>query len=136
MTGASADVREADRLEDLADGSLVVCDAEAVRDDLPQVEAPPPDDAVDPAIGAGLDDLGEFGQLRLRQPGRVALGADVAQPVGAERVEAVNPIAQGLTIRAASARSIPSRTAASDSSRRLWLACFEAAASRRKSEAE
>jgi len=72
MTRAGADVREADRLEDLADGSLVVCDAEAVRDDLPQVESPPPDDAVDPAIRAGLDDLSEFGQLRLRQPGRMA----------------------------------------------------------------
>ncbi len=39
--------------------------------------------------GAGLDDLSEFGQLRLLQPGRMTLGADVAQPVGAERVEVV-----------------------------------------------
>ena len=67
MPGAGADVREADRLEDLADGSFVICDAEAVRDDLPQVQAPPPDDAVDPAI---RDGLGELGQLRLRQPGQ------------------------------------------------------------------
>src|SRR5215207_5370365 len=36
-------------------------------------------------------------------------------------------------IRAASARLIPSSTAASDSRRRLWLACLEAAASRRSS---
>src|SRR5215212_3038483 len=39
-------------------------------------------------------------------------------------------------IRAASARLIPSSTAASDSRRRLWLACLEAAARRRSSSAE
>src|SRR5215216_6494080 len=39
-------------------------------------------------------------------------------------------------IRAASARLIPSTTAASDSRRRLWLACLEAAASRRSSSVE
>ena len=39
-------------------------------------------------------------------------------------------------IRAASARLIPSSTAASDSRRRLWLACLEAAASRRSSSVE
>src|SRR3954468_17046086 len=39
-------------------------------------------------------------------------------------------------IRAASARLIPSTTAASDSRRRLWLACLEAAARRRSSSAE
>jgi hypothetical protein len=38
-------------------------------------------------------------------------------------------------IRAASARLIPSRTAASDNKRRLWLAFFVAAASRRSSPA-
>src|SRR3954453_6916917 len=39
-------------------------------------------------------------------------------------------------IRAASARLIPSTTAASDSRRRLWLACLEAAPRRRSSSAE
>src|SRR5215207_6292096 len=39
-------------------------------------------------------------------------------------------------IRAASARLIPSSTAASDSRRRLWLACLDAAASRRSSSVE
>jgi hypothetical protein len=39
-------------------------------------------------------------------------------------------------IRAAAARLIPSSTAAMDSRRRLWLACFEAAATRRSSAAE
>src|SRR4051812_40788080 len=39
-------------------------------------------------------------------------------------------------IRAASARLTPSTTAASDSRRRLWLACLEAAARRRSSSAE
>src|SRR5215210_3562656 len=39
-------------------------------------------------------------------------------------------------IRAASVRLIPSSTAASDSKRRLWLACLVAAASRRSSSAE
>jgi hypothetical protein len=38
-------------------------------------------------------------------------------------------------IRAASARLIPSRTAASDNKRRLWLAFFVAAARRRSSPA-
>ena len=39
-------------------------------------------------------------------------------------------------IRAASLRFIPSRTAAIDNRRRLWLAFFVAAASRRSSPAE
>src|SRR4249920_1698230 len=39
-------------------------------------------------------------------------------------------------MRAASARLIPSKTAANDKSRRLWLASFETAARRRSSEAE
>lgn len=100
MPGPCADVREAERLQDLADCALVVVDAEAFEDELLQIDTPPPNDAVDGAVGAGLDDLGEFDQLRLRQPGWVPLRADVGQPVGTLFVEAVDPIAQGLAIHA------------------------------------
>src|SRR4051794_12874715 len=44
--------------------------------------------------------------------------------------------AEALGLREASARLTPSSTAASDSRRRLWLACLEAAARRRSSSAE
>ena len=62
------------------------------------------------------------------------------RPSGPLLVEAMDPVAQGLAIHAADratcSRSMPSSTAASDSNRQLWLACLEAATSRRRSEAE
>src|SRR5918998_909076 len=87
-------------------------------------------------IRAGLDQTSQLRLLVRGQAGRVALRPGVLQPIRTVCVEAVNPLAQRLAIRAASVRLIPSRTAASDSKRRLWLACLVAAASRRSSSAE
>lgn len=82
MPRPRADVGETERFQDLADGALVVVDPEAFLDDLSQVDPSPPDDAVGGTIRAGLDDLGQFGQLLLRQPRRMPLRSDVAQAVG------------------------------------------------------
>ena len=63
VTRASADVREAKRLEELADRALVVGDAEALADDALQINAPPAHDAVHGPVWAGLDELGDVGTL-------------------------------------------------------------------------
>ena len=43
---------EADLLQQLADRALVIVDAEALADDLLQVDATPAHDAIDGAVGA------------------------------------------------------------------------------------
>lgn len=132
-----ADVSEANLLQQFADRALVVVDAEALDDDLLQVDATPAHDAMNGAVGA---DLGECDQLVLRQLGRVSLGSNVAESVGAAFVEPMDPITQLWRsmppIRAACSRFMPSRTAANERGRRLWLACLDPAASRRRSRAE
>ena len=112
-------MREAKHLQYLTDGAFVVGNAKAVFDDRLQVDATPPDNAVDSAIRAGLDDHRQLGQLLFCQPGRIPLRADVAQAIWTKVVEPMDPVAKRLPIRAACSRIIPSRTAASDNRRRL-----------------
>jgi hypothetical protein len=63
MARPRADMREAKLLEELSDIARMKVDAEPFGDDTPEIDAPPPDDAVPLAIRAGLDDLRELGQL-------------------------------------------------------------------------
>lgn len=100
MPSPCADVGEAERLQDLADGALMVVHPETFEDDLLQIDASPPDDAVLLPIRAGLDDLSEFGQLLPRQPGRMPPRLDIAEAIGSLFVEAVSPVAQCLAIHA------------------------------------
>jgi hypothetical protein len=137
---ARADVGKADLLQELPDRALVIIDAEALANDLLQIDAPPAHHAIDGPVGTRLDDGRQGGELIGRQPGRLSRGANVLQPVGAAFVEPVDPVAQCLAIHAADprgcSRSIPSRAAANNRSRRLWLACFDPAASGRRSKLE
>jgi hypothetical protein len=110
MARASADAAEAELVQDLAHCALVISHTEALGDEALQVDPAPAHDAMYGPIRADLDDLGQFGPLRGREA--------------------------GPPIRAASVRLIPSRMAARDNRRRLWLAFFVAAASCRSAPAE
>ena len=140
MARAGADVGEAEPLEELADRALVIGDPEALEDDALQVDPTPAHHAVHGPVRTGFDELRNLKTLLLREARLATFGPVVQKTVGAVFVKAVNPVAQRLAvlppIRAASVRFMPSRTAASDRSRRLWLAFFVAAASLRSSAAE
>ena len=57
-------------------------------------------ECVDRAVGTGFDDGGEGRDLIGRKPRRMAFPADVLQTIGAVFVEAVDPVAQRLTVHA------------------------------------
>ena len=57
----------------------------------------------------------------------------VEEALRSRRVKAVDPVAQSLAVHAADPRSIPSRTAPNDKSRRLWLTSLERRACDRSS---
>lgn len=140
MARPGADTREADLLQNLADRALMINDAETLLDDALQVNASPADHAAFRSIRPRLDHLGDSGQLLGRKPWRGAFRAEVLQPFRAQSVEAMNSIAQRLSIHAADPHRLfpahPVRHSARDKSRRLWLASFGPAASRRNSMAE
>jgi hypothetical protein len=136
VTRAGADVREAELVQELAHRALMGGDPEAIEDHPLQVDPTPAHHAMHGSVRTGLDEAGQLGLLLGGEAGRVAFGPGVFEPARAALVEAVNPISQGLPIRAASARFMPSTTAANESSRRLWLAFLVVAASRRSSDAE
>ena len=60
MARAGADVAEAELVQDLAYRALVVDDAEALRDEVLQVDPAPAHDAMHGPIRAGLDEVGQF----------------------------------------------------------------------------
>jgi hypothetical protein len=92
------------------------------------IDAPPPDDAIFLTIRPGLNDLRKLSQLFLRQAWLGTFRPVVDEALRPRNVEAMNPVAQVWRsmppIFAAAARSIPSRTAAGDRRRRLWLTSF------------
>jgi len=63
MARPGADVGEAERLEQLADGALVVIHPEALDDQALKVDPSPAHHAMHGAVGTGLDQIGEFGLL-------------------------------------------------------------------------
>ena len=133
-------MREAERLEELTNGPLVIGHPEAFEDDPLQVDPAPPDHAVHGPVRAGLDERGDLSALPLRQARLGTLGPAVRRPSGPyalNRCTQSRSVCRSMPpIRAASVRFMPSMTAASDRSRRLWLAFFAAPASRRSSDAE
>jgi hypothetical protein len=64
MARASAEVAEAELVQDLADRALVINHAEALGDEVPQVDPPPAHNPMHGPIGADLDKLGQVGPLR------------------------------------------------------------------------
>ena len=63
MARPGADVGEAEHLEQLADGALMISDAEALGDQALQVDPAPAHHAMHGAVGTGLDQIGELGLL-------------------------------------------------------------------------
>ena len=82
MLRTRADVAEAPLAQELADRALVIGDAEPLRDEPLQINAPPAHHPMHRAVGAGLDNLSQLGLLLGRQAGRVALGPGVLEPSG------------------------------------------------------
>ena len=140
MTGPCAHMREAELLQKLSDIARVKVDAEPLGDDALEVDPPPAHHAVLLAIRPGLDDLRELGPLLLRRRGlgpAVQLSMRPSGPKALKRWTQSRSVCRSMPpIFAAAPRSIPSRTAAKDRSRRLWLASFERRASARSSLAE
>src|SRR6202020_1372888 len=140
MTGPRTDVGEAEFLEELSDIARMKVDAEPLGDDAFEVEPTPAHDAVLLTIRTRLDDLRELSQL-LR--GKKRLGPSVqlsTRPSGPDpwkRWTQSRSVWRSIPpIFAAEPRSMPSRTAASDRSRRLWLTFFHRRASPRHASAE
>jgi hypothetical protein len=101
MKRAGADVREADLLQDLADGALVIDDPEPLLDDALEIDPAPAHDTIDRTVRAGLHDLGQCRQLRRRQARRGAFRPTVLQALWPLRVKPMDPVAQRLAVHAA-----------------------------------
>jgi hypothetical protein len=101
MTRPGADVREAERLEQLADVTLVERDAETLDDDGLQVDPPPARHAVGLKIGTSLDDRRQLRHLSLAQSGLAAFAAMIVKALGAGGVKAMHPITQRLAVHPA-----------------------------------
>jgi hypothetical protein len=140
MTGPRADVGEAELLQKLADIARMKVDAEPLGDEALEVDPPPAHDAILLTIRTSFDDLRELGQLLRRQARLGTIRPVVDQAL---RTDALKRWTQSRKvwrsmppIFAAAPRSIPSLTAASDKSRRLWLIVFDRRANARSSPAE
>lgn len=109
----------------------MIIDAEVLLDHPLQIDEAPAYHAIDGAVGAVLDEGRQGGELISRKPRRMALRADILLPLGPcslnRWTQSRSVWRSLLPIRAACSRSMPSRTAANDKSRRFWLACLEPA---------
>jgi hypothetical protein len=88
-----ADAAETELVQDLANRALVIGHAEALSDEMLQVDPPPAHDAMHGPIWTSLDELGQLGLLLGVQAGRTALRPSVPQPLRAVLIEAVDPVA-------------------------------------------
>src|SRR6185436_17606074 len=77
MSRASADMREAERREELADGALVIGDPEALENDALQVDPAPAHHTVHGPVRTGLDELRDLASLLLREAWLRTLGPAV-----------------------------------------------------------
>ena len=140
MTGTRTDVGEAEFLEELSDIARMKVDAEPLRDDALEVEPAPAHDPILLTIRTRLDDLRELSQLLRERRGlgpSVQLSTRPSRPDPLKRWTQSRKVWRSIPpIFAAELRSMPSRTAASDRSRRLWLASFDRRASARSASAE
>ena len=115
-------------------------DAEPLGDDAFVVEPTPAHDAVLLTIWTRLDDLRELSQL-LRRKARLGTRRPVVdealQTRGVKRWTQSRSVWRSIPpIFAAEPRSMPSLTAASDRSRRLWVTFFDRRGNARSSAAE
>ena len=90
VTRPRADVREAERLKELAN-RVVIGDPEALKNNALQVDPAPAHDAMHGPVRAGLNELCDLGALLRREARLRTLGPAVPKAIGAVRVEPVNP---------------------------------------------
>ena len=97
-------------LQQLAYGALVThFDPEALGDHTLKIDAPPAHHAIDGAIRAGLDDLGQFPLVEVADNRRGFSRAKSSfSPSGPRALKPVNPILQRLPIHAAGVFTAPS----------------------------
>ena len=94
-------MREAERLEELADRALVVGDPEALDDDTLQIDPTPAHHPVHGPVRPYLDELCDFGTLLDREARLRTFGPAVEKAIRPVRVEPVHPVAQRLPVHAA-----------------------------------
>ena len=140
MARPRADVGEAKLLQKLSDIARMKLDAEPLGDDALEVDPSPAHNPILLAIRTRLDDLRELSQLLRRKARLGTFGPVVDEALRSRGVEAMDQSRRVWRsmppIFAAPPRSIPSRIAASDRSRRLWLTVLDCRANARSSSAE
>src|SRR3954447_20544503 len=113
VTRTATDVREAQRLEELADRALVVGDPEALHDDALQIDPTPAYDPVHSPVRAGLDELPDRARCSAERRGAGPLDQLSSRPSGPwplKRWTQSRSVCRSIPpIRAASVRFIPSR---------------------------
>jgi hypothetical protein len=123
MARTRAHMGKAQSMEQRSDIALMIGDAETLTNNALKIDAPPAHDAVDLSVGTRLDNGGQFSLLVRRQPRVGPLAQASNRPSGPallNRWTQSRSVWRSMPpIRAASARFIPSRTAASDNRRRL-----------------
>ena len=112
MTGPRTDVGEAELLQQFPDIARMKVDAEPFGDNALEVDPTPAHHPVDLTIRAGLDDLRELSSCSAERRG---LGPSVQLSTRPSGPDALKRWTQSRSV----CRSIPSRTAARDNSRRL-----------------
>ena len=101
MLRAGADMGKAQITKDLRDVSLAIDNPEAFLDHSFQINPAPANDAVCLGVRAGLHKAGQFAELLWRQSAYRSIVPAVQQPLGAVRIETMNPVSQRLAIHPA-----------------------------------
>src|SRR3954453_21825399 len=96
VTRTGADVREAERLQQLADRAFMIGDPEALADHPLQVDPAPAHDPVYGPVRTRLDEFREFGPLLRREARLGSLGPAVQKTVRTVCVEPMHPVPQRL----------------------------------------
>jgi hypothetical protein len=109
-------VRKPELVQHARDVALMIPHAKALEDHLLQIDPSPADDAIRVRIRASSDNRGQLLPLVGRELARRAGRLTVDQPVRAFGVEAVDPVAQRLTVHAAQFRGLAPATPLGDAS--------------------
>src|SRR3954462_11219921 len=106
VTRASTHMREAKRLEELADCTFVVGDPEPLENDALQVDPTPAHHTVQGLVRPRCNEFGYLDPLIMRQARLGTLGPAVQKTLGAMPVEPMDPVAKRLPVHAADPGSL------------------------------
>ena len=110
--------RVAALIQNASHRALGECDAEAFCDLGLDIGAAPANHAVQRWVRRRLNDLVEFGELVFAQKRRAPALRPVAKPINTLCVTAVNPVTQGLPVRASVSGGVAARGTVQDRSQR------------------